>query len=74
MNTFDYNSKSYKGIGLYGTDTEQTTYKKYLKPVVFVPFTEGDFGQIVNNSIGNPSGVGTPQNYAFRRMYMILSP
>jgi hypothetical protein len=72
--TFDYNSVKYKGIGLYGTDTEQTTYEKYLKPVVFVPFTEGDFGQIVNNSIGNPSGVGTPQNYAFRRMYMILSP
>ena len=71
--TFNYNSKSYKGIGLYGTD-EQTTYEKYLKPVVFVPFTEGDFGQIVNNSIGNPSGVGTPQDYAFRRMYMILSP
>jgi hypothetical protein len=72
--TFDYNSKPYKGVGLYGTDTEKTTYEKYLKPVVFIPFTEGDFGQIVNNSDKNPSGVGTPQNYAFRRMYMILSP
>jgi hypothetical protein len=72
--TVEYSSKKYTGIGLYGTDTEQTTYEKYLKPIVFVPFTEGDFGQIVNNSIGNPSGVGTPQNYAFRRMYMILSP
>jgi hypothetical protein len=45
-----------------------------LKPVVFIPFTQGDFGQIVNNSDKNPSGVGTPQDYAFRRMYMILSP
>jgi len=71
--TFNYGSVPYKGIGLYGTD-EQTTYEKYLKPVVFVPFTQGDFGQVVDNSIGNPSGAGTPQNYAFRRMYMILSP
>jgi hypothetical protein len=72
--TFDYNSVQYKGIGLYGDTIEQTTYEKYIKRVVFVPFTEGDFGQKITNSFGNPTGDGTPQNYAFRRMYMILSP
>jgi len=72
--TFDYNSVQYKGIGLYGDTVEQTTYEKYIKRVVFVPFTEGDFGQKITNSFGNPTGDGTPQNYAFRRMYMILSP
>jgi hypothetical protein len=72
--TFDYNSVQYKGIGLYGDTVEQTTYEKYIKRVVFVPFTEGDFGQTVKNSFGNPTGDGTPKNYAFRRMYMILSP
>ena len=41
---------------------------------MFVPFTQGDFGQKITNSDGNPTGDGTPQNYAFRRMYMILSP
>ena len=72
--TFDYGSVQYKGIGLYGDIKEQTTYEKYIKRVVFVPFTEGDFGQTVKNSDGNPTGDGTPKNYAFRRMYMILSP
>ena len=59
---------------MYGDIKEQTTYEKYIKRVVFVPFTEGDFGQTVKNSDGNPTGDGTPKNYAFRRMYMILSP
>ena len=72
--TFEYNSAQYIGVGLYGDIKEQTTYEKYIKRVVFVPFTEGDFGQTVKNSDGNPTGDGTPKNYAFRRMYMILSP
>jgi len=72
--SFNYDSVPYKGIGLYGSISEQTTYEKYIKQVVFVPFTQGDFGQVVMNSFGNPTGDGTPQNYAFRRMYMILSP
>jgi hypothetical protein len=72
--TFEYASVSYKGIGLYGDVREQTTYEKYIKRVVFVPFTEGDFGQTVKNSFGNPTGDGNSKDYAFRRMYMILSP
>jgi hypothetical protein len=71
---FDFNATPYRGIGLYGDVAEQTTYEKYIKRVVFVPFTEGDFGQKITNSFKNPTGDGTPQNYAFRRMYMILSP
>jgi hypothetical protein len=57
-NNFTYGSKTYKGKLLYGDDGEQTTYEKYLKPNVFIPFsldTEFDYK-------------------SFRRMYMILSP
>jgi len=57
-NSFTYGPKTYKGKLLYGDDGEQTTYDKYLKPNVFIPFsldTDFDFK-------------------SFRRMYMILSP
>jgi hypothetical protein len=57
-NSVTYGPKTYKGKLLYGDDGEQTTYDKYLKPNVFIPFsfdTEFEFK-------------------SFRRMYMILSP
>ena len=57
-NSFTYGSKTYNGKLLYGDNGEQTTYDKYLKPNVFIPFSlDTDFDY-----------------KSFRRMYMILSP
>jgi hypothetical protein len=57
-NSVTYGSKTYTGKLLYGDDGEQTTYEKYLKAKVFIPFSKDtEFDK-----------------ESFRRMYMILSP